>query len=68
MPKIWWVTGPNGLPVDNGRVVANTYEEADAILFYRLCHAQCPMGSTLEEASVCEEIEDSNILSTENST
>jgi hypothetical protein len=65
MPKVWWITGPNGLPVPDGRVVANTYEEADTILFYRLCHAQCPVGSTLEEGDLIEEVEDSNIISIE---
>jgi hypothetical protein len=65
MPRIWWIVGPNGLPIQGGRVIANTYTEADQILFYRLCHSQCPVGSSLEEADFLEEVEAHNIISVE---
>lgn len=64
-PKAWWIVGPDGLPLKDGRVYADTYEEADRILFHRLCHAECPVGSTLEEEDTYEQVRDEDIVSIE---
>lgn len=64
MPKIWWIT-KDGLPLPNGRIVADTYEEADKIMFYRMLRGQCASGVTIEEEDTPEQIEDSDIISVE---
>lgn len=64
-PKAWWIVGPDGLPLKDGRIFANTYEEADTILFHRLCYNKCPVGSTIEEEDSCEEVQDGDIISIE---
>lgn len=59
--NVWWITGEDGLPLSDGRIVASTYGEADKILFTRIIEGSCPCGSTLiEEAE--EEVEPENII------
>lgn len=65
MPRIWWITGKNGLPLPNGRVIADTYGEADKILFRRMLNGECSTGCTVEEEDTPEEVEAVNILSVE---
>jgi hypothetical protein len=63
MPKVWWAISEEGLPLKDGRVVADTYEQADKILFYRILHGQCPFSSFLIEELPDDEVSDKDILS-----
>lgn len=65
MPKIWWVTGENGLPLPNGRIVADTHGDADRILFRRILNGEFSAKCTVEEEDTPEEVEDCNIISAE---
>lgn len=65
-PSTWWITGENGLPIPNGRIIADTYESADKILFFRQLRGIAPMPASVIEESI-DEVEDCNIISIEES-
>lgn len=64
MPSAWWITDENGLPIPDGRIIANTFSEADKILFYRMCNGLCPVGCSVIEEAI-DEVEDGYIISIE---
>lgn len=64
MPRMWWVISEEGLPLKDGRIVANTYEGADRILFTRMLKGQYEPNVTLiEELPNDDEVRDQDIIS-----
>jgi hypothetical protein len=64
MPRIWWAISEEGLPLKDGRIVADEYEQADKILFTRMLKGQYEPNVTLiEELPDEDEVRAQDILS-----